>query len=53
MHLKKKDNYYIYLVTSVFSEKEVSIEKIKNPIELIEGNIISCEPNTYSIDLRK
>lgn len=50
---EKKDNYYIYLVTSVFSEKEVSIEKIKNPIELIEGNIISCEPNTYSIDLRK
>ncbi len=48
----KKDKYFIYVVTGVFNEKEIKIEKIQNPIKLIENNTIKCEPNSYILDLR-
>lgn len=48
----KKEDYYIYLVTNVFNETEVNIEKIKNPFSLIDSKVVTCEPNTYTVDLR-
>jgi Domain of unknown function (DUF3883) len=48
---KKKGDYFVYLVTNV-SGDEYSIEKINNPAEKIEKNIIYCSPYNYLCDLR-
>lgn len=49
----KKESYYIYLVTNVYDEKEVNIEKIKNPFNLIDNKTLKCEPSIFTIDLRQ
>lgn len=49
----RRENYYIYLVTNVYDEKQVNIEKIKNPFNLIDNKTLKCEPSIFTIDLRQ
>ena len=49
----RRENYYIYLVTNVYDEKQVNIEKIKNPFNLIDNKTLKCQPSIFTIDLRQ